>query len=193
MVELTENQRGSVSNRLRIAAWATAGLILLLPLIAMQFTDEVNWSAADFIVFGAMLAGVGIAFELAIRKSGNHAYRAGFGIGLAAVFLLIWVNLAVGIIGSETNDINMLYFGVIAVGIIGAIIATLKPSGMALTMFAMAGAQGLIAAIALIGGLGAPATGPFEILWLNGFWVALFIVSALLFKKAASERFEASD
>lgn len=188
MSELTENPPGTGWHRWRIAAWSTAGLILLLPLIAMQFTDEVNWQAADFVVFGAMLAAVGLTFELAVRKSRDTAYRAGFGLALLGAFLLVWVNGAVGIIGSENNDANLMYFGVIAIGILGAIITRFRASGMALTMFAMAIAQGLVAAIALAFNLGAPVTSPLQILFLNGFWVVLFVGSALLFRKAASER-----
>ena len=106
-------------SRWRIAAWAAAALILLLPLVAMQFTDEVVWDVADFAVFGALLVGVGVTYELAARKTGNTAYRAAFGVALAAVFLLVWVNLAVGIIGSEDNDANLMYYGVLAVGSLG--------------------------------------------------------------------------
>ena len=52
-------------SRWRIAAWAVAALILLLPLVAMEFTDEVVWEVTDFAVFGALLVGVGVTFELA--------------------------------------------------------------------------------------------------------------------------------
>ena len=91
-------------SRWRIAAWATAALILLVPLIAMQFTDQVVWDLADFAIFGALLVGVGVTYELVVRKTGDTAYRAAVGVALAAAFLLVWVNGAVGIIGSENND-----------------------------------------------------------------------------------------
>ncbi len=185
-----ENGAGRRGNRLRIAAWAAAALILLLPLVAMEFTDEVVWDVTDFAVFGALLVGAGVTYELAVRMTGNTAYRAAVGVALAAAFLLVWVNGAVGIIGSEDNDANLMYFGVLAVGIIGVIFARFQPRGMARALFATALAQASVAAVALIAGSGSPGSGPLEIATLNGFFVALFVGSAWLFRRAAHGRSE---
>jgi len=184
----TANSGGRHVSRWRIAAWAAAALILLLPLVAMQFTDEVVWDVTDFAIFGALLVGVGVTFELAARKTGNIAYRFAVGVALAAAFILVWVNGAVGIIGSEDNAANLMYGGVLVVGAIGAIIARFKPEGMARALFATALAQTLVAVIALVGRMGAPYSGPLEIVTINGFFVALFIGSAALFSKAAGGR-----
>jgi hypothetical protein len=184
-----ENGGGRRGSRWRIAAWASAALILLLPLVAMQFTDEVVWDVADFAVFGALLVGVGITYELAARKTGNTVYRSAVGVALAAAFMLVWVNGAVGIIGSEDNDANLMYAGVLAVGIIGALIARFQPKGMARALFATALAQVLVAMIALSAGLG--STGPiwpWDILILTGFFAALWVGSALLFRNAVCPR-----
>ena len=181
----TENGDGPRGSRWRIAAWAIAALVLLMPLVAMQFTDQVNWDVGDFAIAGALLLGAGIAFELAVRKTGDTAYRAAVGVALAAAFILVWVNGAVGIIGSENNNANLMYGGVLAVGAIGAIIARFQAHGMARALFATALAQALVAVIALIAGLGSPWSGPLEIVALNGFFVALFVGSAMLFRKAA--------
>jgi hypothetical protein len=78
-----------------------------------------------------------------------------------------------------------MYFGVLAVGVIGAILARLHPHGMARALFAMALAQTAVAAIALIAGLGLPWSPPAEILLLNGFFIALFAGSGWLFRRAA--------
>jgi len=118
-----ENDGGRRGSRWRIVAWGTAGILLLLPLVAMQFTDEVNWDEADFAVFGAMLAVACGTCELAARMTDNRAYRAAVGVAIAAAFILVWMNLAVGIIGSEDNPANLMYGGVLAIGIIGAVIA----------------------------------------------------------------------
>ena len=185
MTENTEAGGGRRGNRWRIAAWAAAALILLLPLFAMQVTDQVDWDVADFAIFGALLVGVGVTFELAVKQSGKSAHRWAFGVALAGAFLLFWVNGAVGIIGAAGDDANLMYYGVLAVGIIGAIVARLQPHGMARTLLAMALAQTLVAVIALVAGLGAPLSGPVEILILNGFFVALFVGSAWLFLHAA--------
>ena len=85
-------------NRWRVMAWGAAAIMLLLPLIAMQFTDEVNWDLIDFIIFGAMLLAAGGALELASRMMSNKVYRAAVAVAVIAAFILIWVNGAVGII-----------------------------------------------------------------------------------------------
>jgi hypothetical protein len=166
-------------NRLRGVTWGTAAFLLLLPLVAMQFTDEVVWGPEDFIAFGAMLAGACGTYELAARKSGNRAYRAAVGVAVAAAFFLVWVNLAVGIIGTEGNPANLMFAGVLAVGIAGAVTARFKPLGMAYALVATAAAQALVAAIALAAGWG-------SIFALTGFFVALWLISAWLFRKSGA-------
>jgi peptidoglycan/LPS O-acetylase OafA/YrhL len=76
-------------------ALATGG-ILLIPLIAMQFTDEVQWGVFDFIVMGALLFGTGSLLILTARRlSGKRRILAG--LAVLILFLYIWAELAVGI------------------------------------------------------------------------------------------------
>lgn len=165
------------------------GFILLIPLTAMQFTDEVVWTLSDFIFAGTLLFGTALTYKLTTRKSGEIAYRVAVGFALFTGLFLIWANGAVGIIGSENNEINVLYYGVIFIGIVGAFMARSRSQGMALTMFAMAIAQGLIAIIALFTDMAeAPGSSVFEILGVNGFFIMLFVVAALLFRHAAQEQ-----
>jgi len=186
MAENAENSGGRRGSRWRIPAWAVAALILLLlPLLAMQVTDEVAWDLADFVVAGALLFGTGLTFELVARKMDSIAYRAAVGIAVVTALLLVWMNLAVGIIGNEDNPANLMYIGALAVGLIGALIARFQPRGMARALFVTALALMLVAVIALLAGLGSPGSGPLEIAALNGFFAALFVGSALLFRKAA--------
>ena len=118
----------------------------------------------------------------------HNAYRAALAIALTAVFILIWANGAVGIIGSEDNPANRMYAGVLAVGIIGALIARFRPRGMAYVLIAMTLIQTLIAAIAIVGGLGQPTNGPLKLAGINGFFIVLFLGSAWLFRRAALAR-----
>ena len=118
-------------------------------------------------------------------KSGKTAFRAAIGIALAVAFILVWMSLGVGIIGADGDPANLMYFGVLAVGIIGAFIARFRPHGMARALVATALAQVLVAVIALITGLGLPWSGPAEILGLTGIIVALWLIPAWLFRQAA--------
>ena len=181
--------RRSIRHQMWYVAFATAS-ILMLPLVAMLFTNEVNWSLFDFIVMGILLFGTGLTYVLISKISDSMAYRTAVGVAVVAGFLLIWVNLAVGIIGSEDNPANQLYAGVLAVGIIGAGITRLRPPGMALTLFATALAQMLVPLIAMI--IWRPSfeetPGIVGVFILNAFFAALFVVSALLFRNATIEQ-----
>jgi hypothetical protein len=72
-------------------------ILLLIPFIAMQFTNEVNWSLGDFVVAGILLFGTGLLCELVFRRVNNINYRIAICLILLAFFLLIWAELAVGI------------------------------------------------------------------------------------------------
>ncbi|MEX0662963.1 MAG: hypothetical protein WEA58_02075 [Balneolaceae bacterium] len=167
----------------------STGLLLLIPLIAMQFSNDVVWTLSDFIFAGTLLFGTGLTYKLITRKSGEIIFRMAVGFALFTGFFLIWSNLAVGIIGSENNAINLLYFGVIFIGIIGAFIARFKSKGLALTMFAMAIIQALITVTAFITGMHhLPEVTVYHILAVNGFFITLFIVAAMLFRFAAEDQ-----
>ena len=175
----------------RLIVWAVAiSLLLMIPLAAMQFTEEVNWDLFDFLVMGGLLFGVGLAYELVGRRIEKTAYRAAFGVGLVTAFLLAWVNGAVGIIGNEGNPANLMYGGVILIGVIGALFARLRSPGMVRALFAMAFAQMLVPIVALfiwppqVASWG--AAGVFGVFILNAFFAALFVISALLFQRAST-------
>ncbi|MBN2848306.1 MAG: hypothetical protein JXP72_07650 [Coriobacteriia bacterium] len=112
-------------------------------------------------------------------------YRLALAVAIVAAFLLVWLSLGVGIIGRDGDPANMMYFGVLAVGLIGAAIARFRPRGMAFTLFAVVLAQAVVTLVALIAGLGRPWSGPAEILLLNGFFIALFGGSGWLFLRSA--------
>jgi hypothetical protein len=162
--------------------------VLLVPLLAMvlkvavpdpgEGTDGLNWGPLDFATIGVLVLGTGLLFEYASRRAGNLAHRAAVGIAAAAGLLLIWVNLAVGMIGDEGTPANLKYVGVLAVGLVGASIARFEPRDASVAMFAAAVAQALVAVVALVAGL-APT------LLADAFFVALWVVSALLFRQAS--------
>ena len=155
MAERSIEARG---NRLRPLVWGGATLLLLLPAVAMRFrVAGLDWSAMDFIVFGAMLATACGLYELATRISGDAWYSAGAGIAVATGFLTVWANLAVGMIGDEGGRANLVFAGVLCIAIVGALLAKLRAAGMARAMFATACAQAACAPLALVHGEGRAA------------------------------------
>ncbi|MCR6702109.1 MAG: hypothetical protein NVV68_13565 [Dokdonella sp.] len=163
---------------LRWVVWGGAALLLLAPLIAMRFTREVDWSPLDFLVMGVLLALVGGAYELAVRVARSHVYVIAFGVAVGTAFLTVWANLAVGIVGEPAEPINRIYFGVVAVAVLGATLARLRPAGMARAMLAAALAQ----AAGSVVGLVADGTTVFV---LTAVFAVLWLVSAALFRRAA--------
>lgn len=87
-------------NKRLIGILITIALILLIPLIAMQFTSEVDWSPFDFLVMGALLLGTGLTCELIMRTVKKTAYRLAIVAGILVALILIWMELAVGIFGT---------------------------------------------------------------------------------------------
>lgn len=77
----------------------TAAALLLVPLAAMLLTDEVAWDVADFAAAAVLLVGTGFAYVLATRRQRGMAYRMAVGAVLGLALLLVWAELAVGIIG----------------------------------------------------------------------------------------------
>ena len=170
--------------------WAVIGValatafILLIPLLAAP-----AWTLRDFVFAGALIFGTGLAYVLVARKGGKIAYRSAVSVVLAAAFLLVWINLAVCMIGEPDEVANLMYFGVLVVGIAGAFVARFRPQEMARALVATALAQTLVAVIALIFGLGSGSPpGVLGSLILNGFFIALFVASALLFWHAGREQ-----
>lgn len=163
--------------------------ILLILFLVMQFTNGMKWSLFDFILAGILIFGTGFTYKLITMKKDNLVYRAAIGLSLLTVFILIWGNLAVGIIGAEDNPANLVYIVVLAVGIIGASIARLKPQGMSIVLFLVAAAQAIIAIVVFISAIlrQVEFTIPkvMTFIMLHGFFVALWTGSALLFRHAA--------
>lgn len=182
----------STACRLATRPVLAAAFLLTLPLAGMHVTDQVFWTLSDFVIMGVLVVGTGFLFEIALVGIDRIAHRAAAGLALATAFLLIWVNGAVGIIGSAGNDANLMYGGVLAVGIVCGLVARFEPRGMARALFATALAQALVALVAIAAEAGSPASGPLELMALNGVFVVLWGGSALLFLLAAREHAHAA-
>lgn len=89
-----------MKNKRLIIILAVVALLLLIPFIAMQFTDEVKWSGFDFLVMGILLLGTGLICEWILRKVKTRQNRIILCIAAIAVLILTWMELAVGIFGT---------------------------------------------------------------------------------------------
>lgn len=166
----------------RLIGWGGAAFVLLLPLLA-----GAPWTVSDYVIMAIMLATAGLLLELASRASASLAYRAGAGLAVAAAFLLVWVNLAVGFLGSEDNPANWLFVGVVALAAAGAVAARFRAAGMARAMTAAAAAQIAIGLAALAFPLGSPGQqGVYEAAVGTAVFAALWLLAAWLFRRAAA-------
>lgn len=82
-----------------VFAWVAliAVCVLMVLLIAMQFTSEVNWTISDFITMAIVLFASGSLFVIAARKIQSKRRRIALGIIVCLALLYIWAELAVGI------------------------------------------------------------------------------------------------
>lgn len=161
--------------------------ILLIPLIAMQFTSEVQWSPSDFAIMGMLLLVTGLGFEYLTSRKEAPAYKIAAGLSILTAFLLTWGNMAVGLIGDD-NPANTLYLGLPLILIVGATLAQLKPEGMSTTLYTLAVMQALIPVMALLFWKADFAPGVMHVLMLNAFFVASWVVSGSLFRSASVSR-----
>ena len=89
-----------MQNKRLIGIVLTVVFLLLIPLIAMQFTTEVDWKLFDFIVMGGLLLGTGLLYELVLRKIKKPSHRIIICGAILVALFLIWAELAVGIFGT---------------------------------------------------------------------------------------------
>jgi hypothetical protein len=134
--------------------------------------------------------------ETAGRSRRSTAFRVGVGIACVNAFALAWINAAAGIIGD--GPVNLLYFGVLVVGYVGAMLARFEPRGMELTLFATAVAQMCVPVIALLMWAAGwqyllldpnSPNSPFDpgiapVFGLNAVFAMLWVVSGLMFRRA---------
>lgn len=83
-----------------LSAVLAPAFLLLIPLVAMQSTDEVNWGLFDFLIMGILLLGISFTYVFVARKIRATKTRVVFGVVLAMVFFIIWAELAVGVFGA---------------------------------------------------------------------------------------------
>lgn len=169
---------------LRVAGWSLVAILLLLPAVAMYAgVDGVLWTASDFVVAAILLGGTGLLIEITVRISKNWAFRGGMAMGILTSLLLVWMNLAVGLIGNEENVANLMYLVVLALGPVGGLFARFDARRMSQLMIAAALCQVAIGIVALA--LNFTDHVP-SALFLNGAFAVLWLIAAGLFHNATA-------
>lgn len=87
-------------NKRLIGILLAVAFMLLIPFIAMQFTNEVNWTLFDFMVAAILLFGTGLLCEFVIRKTKHEVKRVAIIAVILLALFLIWAELAVSIFGT---------------------------------------------------------------------------------------------
>lgn len=87
-------------SRRQIGILIAIALLLTLPLIAMQFTEEVNWTSSDFVVAAGLLLSIGLGIDIVLRKVKSTRYRLLLCAGVLFIGFLMWAELAIGLFGS---------------------------------------------------------------------------------------------
>jgi hypothetical protein len=180
----THNDR--LTSTLRLIGWTLVAGLLITPAIAMRFTEEVQWTTSDFIFAGVVLIGAGAVAELAVRASSAWSYRIGAGLAVLASVLLLWINGAVGIIGSEDHPANLLYLGVNLTAFVGAVASRFRAGGLSLSMTSAAVIQGVIGVLVVVRRWGEGSENwPRPVIVLTIIFGLIWLASAALFRRAA--------
>ncbi|HEY0102422.1 MAG TPA: hypothetical protein VGB60_03040 [Brevundimonas sp.] len=146
---MTTEKDARLTRMLRAVVWGGAVFAFLVPVVA-KLTLAIPWTTFDFIAWAVMLLVAAGVCEIALRLSGRLAYRAGVIVAVGTGFLITWSNLAVGIIGDENNPLNQIFFGVIAIAVVGSVMARFRARGMAVAMAVTAVAQFATGFVALM-------------------------------------------
>jgi hypothetical protein len=177
MTRMTQMQKTVV----RAAVVALA--LLMAPIVGSQVVEGWNWGVGAFVFTYVMFFGTALAYGLIAGRMGAWAYKAGVGLALVSGFVMGWATM---VHMSETeNPVNLVYFGVLVVGAVGAWLARLKARGMARAMFAMVVALAVAFVITQVVMVDTPAGPVWNVGMRHGGGMALFAVAGLLFRRAS--------
>ena len=163
---------------LRVAL-AALGL-LMIPLVASRVVEGWNWPPGAFVFVYVLFFVTGMAYALIARRMDAWSYKAGVGVALVSGFGLAWSTMVH--VADAGGPVNFAYYGVLVVGLVGALQSRLKARGLAYTLFAMAATYALIAVILPSG---APPDLTRNVAIGHGVFVVMLITSGLLFRHAS--------
>jgi hypothetical protein len=179
----------------KLIIWAIVVLCVLAIPLVLTFTgsgvdgDGWHWTLSDFIFMSILLYGSALTYELVARKMESTVHRFAVGLSVVTALILVWGNAAVGLIGDE-NPANLIYPGIVFIGLISAFIIRFKPKNLSFILFAMALVQMLVPVVALIfwpPSMISWAPGVLQVFSLNAVFALLWIGSAIIFRREARQ------
>jgi hypothetical protein len=182
---IKDNLRSALMPKKIIRVAIIVSLILLIPLCGNLYVRGWQWSPFDFVAAFVVLFGAGIMFEWVASKGVTSAYRVAVGVACATGLVLLWINMAVGLIGSDDNPANLMYLAILALAFSGAYLAGFEPRRISRALLTTAVAQALVPVFALVLNPNDFSPGVAKVFCLNSFFVAMWVVSAMLFRHAA--------
>ena len=153
---------------------------LMVPLVASRFVKDWHWNAGSFVFVYVVFFAVGMAYALIARKMGVWSYKVGIGMALFCGFGLAWSTMVH--VADSGHPERFVYYSVLVVGLVGALLSRLKARGLAYTLFAMAATYALIAVILPSG---APPDLARNMAMGHVAFVVMLISSGLLFRHAS--------
>ena len=179
------NRMTQMQNTVLRVALAAFGL-LMVPLVASRVVPGWNWGPGAFVFTYVLFFATGMAYVLIARQMNTWAYKAAVGLALVAGFVLGWATM---VHMSETeNPVNLVYFGVLAVGAVGAALARLEPRGMARALYAMSAALAVAWFITQVLTSDTPAGPVWNVGVMHGGFALIFAAAGLLFRHASMMR-----
>jgi len=121
--ENTTHMPQILKTMLRVALGALAAL--MVPLVASRVVEGWNWSAGGFVFVYVLFFATGMAYALIAKKMNIWAYKVGVGLALVTGFAFGWSNMVQ--VADSGHPENLVYYSVLVVGIVGALLARLEP------------------------------------------------------------------
>lgn len=184
-------QQRSTAFQIAFFAVLFASSIIMIPLAASLISTEMDWSLFDFVLIWTLLFCAGALYKWITLTVIDHGYRAAVGLSILTGVFIIWSNLGVGIVGSEDEPFNLLYFALLGLGMIAAFWVRFKARGMAYVMLSLALGLGFIMLLAF--GLGLhriPQSSTIQLIAVHFFLMVPMLLSAILFHHAANDQAE---
>jgi hypothetical protein len=170
-----------------------SALLMLIPFTFSLFSEEMDWSPFDYILIWTLLFFTGLTYSFITRNSIDTIYRLAVGLAVVSGLMLTWANLAVGLIGSEDNPINLSYMFILALGILVSFFVRFKAMMMTIIMVTMAFLLLVVGVVALFMDMHLlPHSSVTQIIGVTGFFMLPMLVSAILFYQAHIDQQKAS-